>query len=134
VKTISKSLLLVIALLITPSILCAAQTTRPAVVSWNASSSSGVNGYNLYRCQITSGTSCTPGGTALNGSTLITTLSFTDNPTIGNSYMYGIVAVAGSCTASTPVTSVCGSSPMATSAAVPVPQVPSPVTTIVVTE
>jgi|SRR5579864_1187638 len=101
--------------------------TRPVNLNWQASTSVGVSGYNLYKCVIPTGnTSCTPTGSPINGSTLVTGLSYTDTQTTGTSVMYGIDAVAPPCTLTQSNTTSCGTSPLALSVLVPVPPTPLP--------
>jgi len=113
-----------------------AATTRPVNVTWGASSSTTVTGYNVLRCAVPTGAAtCTPSGTALNGSTLIpaTTLAYTDPavPT-GSSYVYGVVAVAPACSGTSSPTAPCGDAPMSDSGLVPVPPTPAGAGSIIV--
>jgi len=118
------------------ALLAQAATTRPVNVTWGASSSTTVTGYNVLRCAVPTGAAtCTPSGTALNGSTLIpaTTLAYTDPavPT-GSSYVYGVVAVAPACSGTSSPTVPCGDAPMSDSGLVPVPPTPAGAGSIIV--
>jgi fibronectin type 3 domain-containing protein len=66
------------------------QAAQPSVtLSWSASTSSSVAGYNVYRSTVSGG----PYTTLLNGS-LVTGLTFTDtNVQAGATYYYVVVAV-----------------------------------------
>jgi hypothetical protein len=103
--------------------LSAQAATRPVNVTWGATGSSSVLGYNVQRCTVPSGgATCTPSGAALNGSTLVTGLSFTDSAVpIGNSVIYGVTAVYPVCTGTSSLTVPCGTAAMANSGLVPVP-------------
>lgn len=130
-----KKLFAVAVLMLASTLAVCAQSTRPLTIAWNASTTSGVLGYNLYRCQVPTGsTTCTPSITTapLNGSTLVTVLLFNDNGTIGNTYVYGITAVASPCSPTSLLTVSCGSSALAISSLVPVPIQPGSVTTITI--
>jgi hypothetical protein len=101
--------------------------TRPATLSWTASTSVGVIGYYVNRAATSTGpwTLLTP--------TPIVATTFTDNPTVGLTYTYQIVAVAAPCTPTTPITQVCGSSipAVVTTTVPPVPNVTVTVTVVV---
>jgi hypothetical protein len=101
-----------------------AQSTRTVSLSWTASTSSGVTGYNVSRGASTSGPF-----TQLN-SALITGTTYADTTAvIGQTYTYQVVAMAVPCTPTTPVTTVCGQSVPA-SATTTVPQQPNVTVTI----
>ena len=105
--------------------LTAQTTTRQVVLSWTASTSTGISGYNVYR------------GTATNGpftlltTTPVTAVTYTDaGAVVGSTYTYQVTTVAPPCNSSTPVTQACGeSAPATASTAVP----PRPVVTTIVT-
>jgi hypothetical protein len=66
-----------------------AASSHSVLLNWDASITSGVNGYNVFRATTSGGYSTTP----LNPSP-ITTLSFTDSTvTSGNQYFYVVTAV-----------------------------------------
>lgn len=99
-------------------VLCAQSATRPVSLSWTASTSSGVLGYNAFRAQGS-------GAPAQLNTSLIAGTSYTDTTAvIGNTYSYTVVAVAAPCTNTTPVTVACGSSPASAAVATTVPQQP----------
>ena len=109
--------------------------TRPVVLTWTASPSASVTGYNLYRCTVPSGAStCTPvaSGTPLNGSTPVSGVTYTDNPATSASYGYGIVAVAPPCSAASLPTVACGNAPIDLSPIVPVPPAPAGGGTVII--
>jgi hypothetical protein len=106
-----------------------AQTANRNVdLSWTASTTTGVNGYNIYRCV----TTCTPAiGTPLNAA-LVTSTNYVDaTAVVGTTYTYSVTAVAAACTATTPVGTPCGESALSTPATTTVP--PQPAVTISVT-
>lgn len=81
--------------------------TRPAVLTWT-STATGVTGFTIS-------SSPTPTGTFAVLATLpATALTYTDNPTIGTSVTYKVLALSTACTPTTPVTATCGSVPAAT--------------------
>lgn len=108
--------------------LAAAQGSRNVDLSWTASTSTGVTGYNVYRCSAP----CTPTiGTPLN-SALIATTSYVDTTAvIGQTYTYAVAAVAPACTPNTPTTTPCGQSALSTPTSTTVP--PQPAITVTVT-
>jgi hypothetical protein len=70
----------------------AAATQHSVQLSWNASISTGVSGYNVYRATTSGGYSTTP----LNPSP-VTTLTYTDlTVTASDQYFYVVTAVDGS--------------------------------------
>lgn len=121
----NRLLAVLLAVLMTLAGSMAAQAaTRPVIVTWGPSSATSVTGYNLFRCTVATGqTTCVPSitGTPLNGTTLISGVSYTDNPTVQASYNYAIVAVAPACTATSSVTVPCGNAAPDVSPTVPVP-------------
>lgn len=114
---------LVLLLLISQA-LCG-QPKRDVVLTWVASISNGVLGYNVYRGDTAAGPF-----TLLNDA-LITGVTFTDMATVGNSYTYHVRAVAQDCTPTTPVDQPCGTSDPAV-ATTNVPIKPEKVVTITV--
>ncbi len=71
-----------------------AAPTHSVSLSWNASSSSGVTGYNVYRAVYTS--SC-GSYSKINGATLVTVTSYTDSSvTDGTNYCYATTAMNSS--------------------------------------
>ncbi len=124
-------IVLVAALLCACAIPSLAQAaTRPVVLTWVASTSSGITGYSIYRCTV-SGTTCTPN---LNGTPLatVTGLTYTDSATTQTTYGYSVVANAPACTPTSPPTTACGNSPAAVLGAVPVPPQANAVSTFVI--
>lgn len=103
--------------------------TRNVVLSWSASTSStiaGFQGYNVYRATSATGPFTTP----LNA-TPISAVTYTDSTAvIGSTYTYQVTAVAIACTPTTPATSVCGSSVPSPQATTTVPQSPATTFTI----
>jgi hypothetical protein len=98
------------------ALMLSAQTMRPVVLTWTASTSTGITGYNVSRGTSPSGpfTLLTP--------TPITVLTYTDSGTVGQTYTYQVVTVAPACTPTTPVTQACGmSAPASASTNVPPP-------------
>lgn len=103
-----------------------AQATRPVGLSWTASTSSGITGYNVLRSASTSGPF-----TTINAS-LVTGTAYTDtSAVVGSTYTYEVVAVAAACTPTTPVGSTCGSSAPSAPATTTVPVQPN--VTLIVT-
>lgn len=98
-----------------------AQTTRTVSLSWTASTSTGVTGYNLYRC--TSPCTLTIPGTPLSTTAGLAIADAT--AAVGQTYIYGVTAFAPACTPTTPVSTPCGES-AAVTATVPVPPKPTP--------
>ena len=76
--------------------IAAAQThpaTRPVRLNWTASSSSGVTGYNIYRCAVTApATTCVPATPAI-ASTAGATVAVDVAP-VPATYVYGVTAVS----------------------------------------
>ncbi len=71
-----------------------AAPTHSVSLSWNASSSSGVTGYNVYRAVYTS--SC-GSYSKINGATLVTVTSYTDSSVAdGTNYCYATTAMNSS--------------------------------------
>ena len=98
-----------------------AQSSRPVVLTWNASPSSGITGYSVYACTVpTSGTSCTP---SLTGTPLatVTGLTYTTTEPIQIAYGFSVIVNGPACTSSTPLTQPCGNSAPVTVSYVPVP-------------
>lgn len=119
---------LVALLVLATAALVAQSTTRLVQLSWTASTTNGVTGYNIFRGPTASGPF-----TQLN-TTPITGTSFNDTTAVvGQTYTYQVDAVAAACTPTTPVTTACGSSvPAVTATNVPPqPAVTGTVTTIV---
>lgn len=103
-------LLLSVLILASAALAQAAPTTRNVLLSWTASTSAGVQGYQVYRVS-TAGVST---GVPIN-SAIITGTSYTDTTAvIGQTYVYGVTAVGVACSPTTPVTTVCGQSAPAT--------------------
>lgn len=106
------------------ALLSAQSATRNVVLSWTASTSSGVTGYNVYRATATAGPF-----------TLLTTApvaatTYTDSGTVGSTYTYQVTAVTSPCTPTTPATQPCGeSAPATASSTVP----PKPIATATIT-
>lgn len=97
--------------------------TRPVILTWTASPSTSVVGYNLFRCAVASGGStCTPSATStpLN-TTPVSALTYTDSPAVQTSYGYGVVAVGPACSGTSPVNTPCSQSAITLSPIVPVP-------------
>lgn len=116
-----KFILLVILLSALASV---AQSTRPAVVTWTASTSTDVTGYAIFRCTVVApATSCSPILTGAPLATVTSGLTFTDNPAIGSAYGYAIVAQAPACSLNSNLTAPCGNAPPAGPGNVPVPPV-----------
>lgn len=105
--------------------LLAQGATRSVVLTWTASTSTGVLGYNISR-----GTSVTGPFTALNTSPVVG-VTYTDQGTVGQTYTYQVVTVAAPCTPTTPVTQGCGTSVPAT-ASTTVPPLPNVTATITI--
>lgn len=93
--------------------------TRTVLLSWTASVSVGVTGYNVYRC--TSPCATTPGPQL---TTVTGTVASDLTPAVGQTYIYSVTAVAPACTPTTPLTTPCGESLPAT-VTVPVPPKPA---------
>jgi hypothetical protein len=113
-----------ILLLLSLAGIAAAQTTRNVDLSWTASATAGVIGYNVFRCTAP----CTPSVTLtpLNGSTPVSSLSFVDaTAVVGTTYTYGVTAVAAACTPTTPTSAVCGQSIPSTPSTTTVPLQPA---------
>jgi hypothetical protein len=105
--------------------LASAQTTRPVTISWSAGQA-GITGWNLGR-----GTSTTGPFTQLNTSAISGT-SYTDSTAVvGNVYTYVLTPIAAACTATTPLTSVCGQGITGPGSTTNVP--PQPTVTVTVT-
>ena len=105
--------------------LLAQGATRSVVLTWTASTSTGVIGYNVLR-----GTSVNGPFTLLNTSP-VAGVTYTDQGTVGQTYTYQVVSVAAPCTSTTPVTTACGTSAPAT-ASTTVPPVPNVTATITI--
>jgi len=103
-----------------------AQTTRSVDLTWSASTSSGVTGYNVMRATSTSGPF-----TTLNTSLVAGTAYVDTTAVVGSTYTYEVTAVAAACTPTTPVGTPCGSSVPSTPATTTVP--PQPAVTVTVT-
>lgn len=96
-----------ISLFLALCIIPASAQSRPVLLTWGASTSTGVVGYNVFRSTSPAGPFTTPLNT-----TPVTNLTFTD-PTavIGNTYTYAVTAVGVACTPTTPVGTACGPAP-----------------------
>lgn len=123
---------LLVLLIVVVSVSAMAQS-RPVAITWTASTSSSVSGYNVYGCTVTTGNSCTPNitGTPLNSS-LVSGTSFVIQEPISTAYGFSVVAVSPACTPTTPITTPCGTSSPLTANYVPVPPNPNPGTNVVV--
>lgn len=122
-----KRLLLILSLLAATMVPVTAQS-RPVLLTWGASTSTGVTGYNVFRSASPTGPFTTP----LNA-TPTTSLTFTDTTAvIGQTYTYAVTAVGTPCTPTTPVSTPCGSSAPAT-ATTTIPVQPGGTVTIVIT-
>ena len=112
------------------SLLLTAQTpaTRNVILTWVASVSTGVVGYNVYRSASPTG----PFGSPLNGTTPVNGLTYTDSTAeIGQTYSYVATAVAQPCTpggGSAP----CGESPYSAPSTLTVPPKPAVVVTVTI--
>lgn len=107
---------------------CPAQSaTRPVDLSWTASASAGVLGYNVSR-----GTNSTGPFTLLTSNPTTATSYVDPSAVIGSTYTYQVVAVAAACTPTTPIGTACGSSAPA-SATTTVPAQPTITVTVIVT-
>lgn len=101
--------------------------TRPVNVTWNQTAVTNATGYNLYE-----GPSATGPWTKLNSTPLaVSSPSFADVGTVGETRFYGVTVVTPACTPTTPVTTPCGESDKAT-ASTTVPPRPGSTTTVVV--
>lgn len=88
----------------------ASAQSRNVALSWSASPSAGVLGYNVFRSASATGPFTVP----LNA-TPQTALTYIDSTAvIGQTYTYAVTAVATPCTPTTPVGTPCGSSQPAT--------------------
>ena len=68
-------------------------STRPVRLCWTASTSSGVTGYNIYRCAVTApATTCVPTAPAI-ASTAGATVAV-DLAPVPATYVYGVTAVS----------------------------------------
>jgi hypothetical protein len=66
-------------------------TAYSVAVSWTASTSPNISGYNVYRATASGGES---GTTPINGTSLVAGLTYTDsNVTPGTTYYYAVTAV-----------------------------------------
>lgn len=102
--------------------------SRNVVLSWTASPSTGVIGYNVFRSTSPSGPFTIPLNAAPQAA-----LSFIDaTAVIGQTYTYAVTAVGTPCTPTTPVGTPCGSSAPAT-ATTTIPAQPSVTIMIVIT-
>lgn len=95
---------------------CLAQgATRPVLLTWSASPSSGVTGYNVYRSTVSGSGYVKIGNTT-------TALTFTDSTAnIASQYFYVVTATGQACTPTLPAGTGCGESPNSPEAAVLVP-------------
>lgn len=105
-------------LLLLLSIPLFAQTTRPVLLSWTASTTATVTGYNVFRATSSAGPF-----TQLN-TVSITGTSYTDAGTIGQTYTYYVTAQGPLCTPATPVATPCGQSAPSTAVSTTVPAQP----------
>lgn len=109
--------------------LAQAPAIRNVIVTWSASVSQGVIGYNVYR-----GTSASwpTGSPPLNGTAAVNALTYTDpNAVVGDTYTYYVTAVAAPCTATTPAGTPCGESGPSNPSTTTIP--PRPAVTLSVT-
>ena len=110
--------------------------TRDVLLTWAGSTSAGqvLISYNVLRCTMTGTVKCTP-ISRINLSP-VTTSNYTDTTAvIGDSYIYGVEAVAPACVAGVPA--ICGISTL-TETPAPVlipskPAAPSPTATVTIT-
>lgn len=124
---LKKTIVIVLLLVLSLGAAAYAQSTRPVDLSWTASTSPGVLGYNVMRA-----TSAAGPFTTLNTS-LVTTTSYVDSTAvIGSTYTYEVTAVAAACTATTPVGTPCGSSAPSAAATTTVPAQPAVTITVTV--
>jgi len=101
--------------------------TRPVELTWSASATPGVTGYNVYRATAPTGPFA-----ALN-TTPVTTPTYNDSGAqVGMTYTYYVTAVAPSCSASLPAATACGESVPSQSVTVPVGPRPNSPTSIVI--
>lgn len=105
----------------------AAQTTRNVDLSWSASASTSVTGYNVQRATSTSGPF-----TVLNTAPIATTSYVDSTATVGSTYSYQVIAISPACTSSTPVGTACGNSAPSATATTTVPPTPTAVVTVTV--
>lgn len=102
--------------------------TRAVTLSWTASTSAGVTGYNIYRSSTGAAGSFT-----LLSTTPATATTYTDPVvTVGQTYTYQVTAVAPVCAPSTPTTQACGESDPAT-VATAIPPRPAATASVTVT-
>jgi len=102
-----------------------AQTTRDVDLSWTASTTTQVTGYNVQRSTSTSGPF-----TILN-TALIAGTSYVDaTAVVGSTYTYEVIAVAPACTPTS--TTPCGSSAPSAPATTAVPAQPVAVVTVTI--
>lgn len=113
--------------------------SRNIVLTWTASTSTGITGYAVLMAATPTGTfaqigcvGSVAGSTCVSGTTASTT-TYTDTEATGASYSYEVVAVAAACTPTTPVGTACGSSPPSTVSTTTVPPKPVSITTVVLT-
>lgn len=103
--------------------LVGAQTTRPVVITWPASTSASVTGYTIATATSAAGpftqigcTGTVSGSTCVSGSTS-NTLNYQDAEAVGATVVYQITAVGPACTSGT---TPCGKA-SSTSAAIQIP-------------
>jgi hypothetical protein len=109
----------------------AAQTTRIVTLSWTASTTSGVTGYNVWRS--TAVFTSIAGMTPLNSSPVAATAYQDTTAVIGSTYTYGVTAVAAACTPATPVGTACGSSALSPTVTTAIPAQPGATSALSVT-
>jgi large repetitive protein len=126
-KTQVKTKLIVILIL---AGLAQAQAARTVSLSWTASTSVGVTGYNVYRC--TAPCAPTVAMSPLNTAAISTTSFIDTSAAVGQTYVYGITATAPACTPTTPTTSICGASDMSAPSTTTIPPQPAVVVTVTV--
>jgi hypothetical protein len=116
-----KRALALVGILLAAMLPAAAAQSRNVVLSWTASTSSGVTGYEVFGCTVASGgTSCTPSTTGTPLAT-VTGATYTISEPTGAAYGYSIVTVTPACTPTTPLTTPCGNSAPVIVSYVPVP-------------
>lgn len=139
-----KKFLVALALVCASAMALAAQT-RTVTISWTASTSTGVIGYNIYAgvngiapkpigCVGTGNGAVNAAGVAIvcvPGSTANTT-TFTDTETVGTTVTYYGTSIAAPCPANDTASTPCGESGPSNTAASTIPPQPAFTTTIVV--
>lgn len=106
--------------------LLSAQTTRNVTLSWTASTTSGVIGYNVFRA-------VGSGAPVQVNTSPITSTNYTDSTAVvGSTYTYTVTALAAACTSTTPVGTPCGQSAPSAPASTTVPAQPAITVTVTV--